>query len=103
MAYALAPVRPSFLRAGDVATIHFSLPAAADARLEAFDVRGRRVSVLLAARLAAGEHEAAFSARGGAGAAGARLAAGVYFVRLTATDAGRARSRAAVTRAVVLP
>lgn len=104
MAYALAPVRPSFLRAGDVATIHFTLPAAADARLEAFDVRGRRVSVLLAARLAAGEHEAAFSARGGAGAAGARLAAGVYFVRLTATDAETGRALAPlVTRAVVLP
>jgi hypothetical protein len=99
--FALSAARPSLLRPGEHGVIRFSLPAAGDARLEAFDVRGRRVQVLLAGRLSAGAHEASFTPTDAGGRA---LAAGVYFVRLAMTDAATGRALAPLTtRAVVLP
>jgi len=99
--FALSAARPSLLRPGEQGVIRFSLPAAGDARLEAFDVRGRRVQVLLAERLVAGAHEVSFTPTGTGGRA---LAAGVYFVRLAMTDAATGRALAPLTtRAVVLP
>lgn len=57
-------------------TVSFVLPTAAPAVLELLDVRGRRVAAQTFAGLAPGEHRARLGAA-------ARLAPGVYFVRLT--------------------
>ena len=70
-------------------TVAFALPAAGDARLEVFDVLGRRVATLADGPLAAGAHRATFDPAG--------LPSGVYVVRLAA--AGRtATARLTVTR-----
>ncbi len=58
------------------AMVRFSLPAAGDARLEVFDVRGARIATLADGAHGAGEHVVALE--------GGRLASGVYFCRLTA-------------------
>lgn len=64
-------------------TIAFQLPAAAEIRLEVFDVLGRRVTTLLAGEsFAAGSHTIPFD--------GASLASGLYLYRLSGqTAAGR--------------
>lgn len=64
-------------------TIRLHLPAAGEVRLSVHDVEGRRVALLQAGRLEAGEH--AFTWRA------AELPSGVYFARLSA--AGTAVSR----------
>ncbi len=57
----------------------FALQNAGDARLEVFDVRGRRIRTVLAARLAAGRHVVAWDGRD---AHGDGVAPGFYFYRL---------------------
>ncbi|MEZ4386924.1 MAG: FlgD immunoglobulin-like domain containing protein [Candidatus Krumholzibacteriia bacterium] len=59
--------------------LRFSLPSAADTRLEVYDARGRHVRSLLAGRLAAGEHTVRWDGRDGTGRA---LPSGVYLVRV---------------------
>jgi hypothetical protein len=63
----------------DRTRISFSLVRATDVRVEVFDLKGRRVALLLDAALAAGAHEVDWRPAG--------LAAGVYVCRLTAGDA----------------
>ncbi len=58
------------------ATVRFTLAAAADVRLDAFDVLGRRVAVLAAGPQAAGSHDVALDT--------SALPAGIYMLRLTA-------------------
>ena len=58
------------------ATVRYTLAEAADARLDAYDVLGRRVATLAEGAQAAGPHEATFDA--------AALPAGIYVLRLTA-------------------
>jgi len=73
---------PNPATAGEPITIAYGLPAAGAARLEVFDVLGRRVATLRqedAAR--AGYHTVVWDGRG---ATGQRLASGTYLVRLTA-------------------
>jgi|GEM_PF-962071 len=65
-------------------TFRFALDRDTDARLEVFDVGGRRVATPLARRATAGTHEVTWALRGDDGAP---VAAGVYFARLHA--AGR--------------
>ena len=62
------------------ATLRFVLAAPAAVRLDVFDLLGRRVRTLAAGRLGAGPHTAGWDGRDDAGH---RLAAGLYFVRLT--------------------
>ncbi len=83
LAFGLAPCAPNPARAGAGAgtTIRFDLPAAGDARLEAFSVEGRRVAAIAAGWRAAGAHRVAWDGRDASGRA---LPSGVYLVRLTA-------------------
>jgi flagellar hook assembly protein FlgD len=71
-----------------------TLPAAGAARVELFDVSGRRVQTLHSGPLPAGESVLAWDGRLAGGAA---APAGVYFAALTA-DAGRRVARVPVTR-----
>lgn len=80
-AFALGGARPNPCR-GE-AHIAFSLPAAANARLELFDLAGRKVRTLAAGSFAAGEHEATADT--------ATLAPGVYIYRLTAGNNAAAK------------
>jgi 1,4-alpha-glucan branching enzyme len=88
----LAPARPNPARGATSVT--FGLPAAGHARLELYDVRGRRVRTLVDGARAAGEHVARWDGRD---EAGAPAAAGVYFLRLEAGGATR-RGRIALLR-----
>lgn len=74
--FALSPVRPNPITSGrfDVA---FTLPRAGAARLDLYDVAGRRVTGLDAGALGVGTHTVTLGS-------GARIAPGLYFVRLTA-------------------
>jgi hypothetical protein len=74
--FALSPVRPNPITGGrfDVA---FTLPRAGAARLDLYDVAGRRVTGLDAGALGVGTHTVTLGS-------GARIAPGLYFVRLTA-------------------
>jgi hypothetical protein len=76
-------------------TLHVMVPEAARTRLEVVDVLGRRVAVLVDARLAAGQHVVPWDGRDGRGQ---RVGAGIYFARLV--QPGRAD---AVSRLVRLP
>jgi len=58
-------------------TLEYSLPRAADVRLEVFDAGGRRVANLVSGNFSAGRHTAAWNAR---------CPAGVYLCRLTSSD-----------------
>src|SRR5690606_18200260 len=60
------------------ATISFEIAEAGSARVEVFDVLGRRVAVLADGPAAAGEHTATWEA--------GTLPSGLYLVRLTAGD-----------------
>jgi subtilisin family serine protease len=64
-------------------TIGFSLPAAGQVTLEAFDLLGRKVETILDARLEAGRHSMVWDC--------SRLSSGVYFYRLTAGDRSSVR------------
>jgi hypothetical protein len=86
-AVTLRPVAPNPLAEG-VATIRFALPRSAPVSLRVVDVRGRAVATLAEGELPAGEHALSWDGRD---ARGARVAAGVYFVRLQADDVVRTR------------
>lgn len=62
-----------------VTTIAYRLPSEGDVALELFDVRGARVRRLASGRRSAGDHSVRWDGRG---EDGARLASGVYFLRL---------------------
>ena len=64
--------------------MQFRLPAAAEVRADVYDVAGRRVAGLLRAVLPAGEHPATWDGRD---AAGQRVAAGIYQLRVSAGGA----------------
>jgi hypothetical protein len=91
---ALAAPSPNPLRGDAEATIRFTLATAARARLSVYDLTGRRVATPFDGEAAAGAHEARWNGRD---ARGARVAAGVYVVRLE--TAGRTLTR----RLTVLP
>jgi hypothetical protein len=73
------------------AALAFSLDAAANARLELFDLRGARVRTLLDATVAAGGHECFWDGRD---AAGHTVPSGLYLARL------RVGGRDTITRVV---
>ncbi len=75
--FVLSRVGPNPCR--DEATIWFSLPEAGAARLTVHDVTGRRVATLVDRVLGAGAQTASWDTRD---AAGRRVAAGVYLLRL---------------------
>ena len=62
------------------ATIHFGLARAGEARLELFDLAGRRVRTLASGVHGAGAHFATWNGRDQGGNS---VGSGVYFVRLT--------------------
>ena len=62
------------------ASIRFGLARAGEARLELFDLAGRRIQTLASGMLAAGPHVATWDGRDHGGH---HLGAGIYFVRLT--------------------
>jgi len=64
-------------------TIRFSLARSGPARLEVFDVSGRRVRALIDGALASGAHAAIWDGADDSGRAAAR---GVYFLRLVTLD-----------------
>jgi hypothetical protein len=68
-------------RAAGVTTLRFSLPAAADVRLEVYDAVGRRVATLVDGRRSAGAGTATWD---GLDHAGHPVAPGLYFYRLSA-------------------
>jgi hypothetical protein len=76
---ALAPPMPN--PASSVTRIGFSLPRAADVRLEVFGVDGRRVRTLVRGSLAAGVHSHEWK---GEDAQGRRVPSGAYFVSFSA-------------------
>jgi hypothetical protein len=84
-------VLPQPMRGAGV--VRFALPAASHARLEVFDLAGRRVRTLHDGAMAAGEHRQSWDGRDDHGLS---LPDGVYLIRL---ESG---SRSAVTRAVLL-
>ncbi len=59
-------------------TITFSLPLDSDAKLEIFDISGKKVTTLISGILQGGIHNAIFD--------GTNLSSGVYFYKLTAVD-----------------
>jgi hypothetical protein len=68
--------------------VRYGLPRAADVSLGVFDMSGRLVRTLVQSRTAPGWHELRWD---GNDATGRRAAAGVYFLRLNAVDAGQVR------------
>jgi len=89
VAFALDPVRPNPSRSGEAMRLPLTLPNSGPASLQLVDVRGRLVAVREVGSLGAGRHVVDL-------AAGVKLRAGVYLVRLT--QGGLQRT----TRAVVL-
>jgi hypothetical protein len=70
----------------DRSLIRYALPAAADVRLEVYNLAGQRVATLVSGRQPPGEYAVPFGpgvAMGG-GAGRAALPAGVYFYRFRA-------------------
>jgi len=65
------------------AQFHFALQNSGEARLELFDVRGRRIRTVLAPRLAAGKQVVAWDGRD---ARGDGVAPGLYFYRLVTPE-----------------
>ena len=61
------------------AEVHFSLPAAGQVTLSVFDLGGRQVRRLLAARVDAGPHVTSWDLTDGGGRS---VASGMYFVRI---------------------
>jgi hypothetical protein len=72
-------------------SLRFALPSAGHVELSVYDVGGRKVRGLVQGRLEAGSHAVEWDGRDGSGA---RVASGVYLVRLNA--AGETRSREVV-------
>lgn len=75
----LLPARPNPFNPRT--SIAFELPAAAQVRLEIFDLAGRRLRTLLSASLSAGPHEATWD---GTDVRGGAAPSGSYVARLTA-------------------
>ena len=75
----LAPVVPNPV--SNAATIAFDLPRESAVELSAYDVSGRRVATVASGSWPAGRHSVRWSA---VGANGAKLASGVYLLRLDA-------------------
>lgn len=88
----LSPPRPS--PTPGAATLAFSLSSPAHAQLAVFDVRGRRVCILVDADLPAGPHELLWD---GSDDQGDPVANGIYFVQLE-TGAERLLARLALIR-----
>ncbi|MBA7600276.1 hypothetical protein ES703_07325 [subsurface metagenome] len=65
-------------------SILFSLPTASNARLDVFDLAGRKVITLVNGNLTAGQHEIYWNGRD---QKGATVSNGVYFISLTTDDA----------------
>jgi hypothetical protein len=86
---ALAAPAPSPARGGGAATLALALPRASAVRLEVLDAAGRRVAARDLGTFAAGARTVRLEARDDAGAP---LAPGLYFVRVTA-GAERASAR----------
>jgi hypothetical protein len=85
IAFALEGARPS-PATGARMRVHFSLPSADPAKLELFDLSGRRVAERVVGSLGAGHHVVDL-------AQGHRLPAGLYLLRLTqGADARVARA-----------
>jgi len=80
----LAPCHPNPFN--PATTLRFRLDAPGPARLEIFDLAGRRLALLVNADLPAGEHVTEWNGRDDAGN---RLPSGVYVARLT-TESGHA-------------
>ncbi|MFN8177672.1 MAG: S8 family serine peptidase [bacterium] len=78
--FRLAVPRPSPASSGAVVDLEVPSPGGDPVDLAVFDVRGRRVRTLQQGTLEAGRHSFAWDLRDGTGA---RIAAGVYFVRVT--------------------
>jgi hypothetical protein len=81
-----APPVPNPVR--DLARLSFALPQPGVARLEVFDLAGRRVATLAEGDLVAGRHVRGWDLRDDGGR---RVASGIYVVRLTARTAGLTR------------
>jgi photosystem II stability/assembly factor-like uncharacterized protein len=90
-AFALAQNRPNPFT--NATRIVYTLPRAADVRVEVFDLHGHRVAVLASGRQSAGPHEVRFGvgAPDASGALLGRLPAGVYFYRVRAGAASATR------------
>ncbi len=86
---AVASLRAAPHPVGVGTTLHVSMAAPADVRIDVLDALGRRVATLADGALAAGDHALAWDARG--------LTPGVYVARLSAGDA-HATLRLVVTR-----
>ncbi len=95
--YALFPNRPNPFRGST--TIRFDLPEAGRVSLVVCDVSGRIVRTLASEVRTAGRHEIAWS--GGADD-GSRVAAGVYFCRMTAQPMNGGASFTSLRRMIVL-
>ncbi len=89
LALALDPVHPNPSR-GSALTVRFTLPGAAAASLELLDVSGRRIAAREVGSFGAGRHALDLGE-------GARLAPGLYLVRLTQGGSVRA-TRVAVLK-----
>ena len=87
-AFALEPVRPNPSR-GSALTVHFTLPLGTPASLELLDLAGRRIAAREVGSLGAGPHALGLDE-------GARLAPGLYLLRLTQGASAR------VTRVALL-
>lgn len=88
-AFALERVRPNPASGGEL-RVSFALPGAAGARLDLVDVHGRRVATREVGALGAGRHTVDL-------AEGARIRAGLYWVRLT-QGAEQRRTRVVVVQ-----
>lgn len=85
--------RPNPLRSGG--TLRFDLASATRARLEVFDLAGRRVALLADRELAPGSYDIPWDGRSESGGA---LGSGLYFVRLTTRGLPPQTVRLAVVR-----
>ena len=85
--------RPNPLSSGS--TLHFDLAGTTSARLEVFDLSGRRVAVLADREFTPGRYSLRWDARGESGGA---LGPGLYFVRLTMRGLAPQTVRLAVVR-----
>jgi len=92
-ALALAPPSPNPSR--DECTLSFTLAADADVELTLHDVAGRRVRVLGNGRRTAGGHSIRWDGRN---ESGDRVAAGIYFARLSAEGLGTACGKIVLIR-----